>query len=310
MKQKILKQASLPAQLDEELNARYDVYEYAALAPSEFSRLAEEFRVVITNGEAVVTREFINALPNLALIAVFGVGYDGVDVPAAKARGIAVTHTPGVLTDDVADLALGLLLATSRQIADAQTFIQQGGWKQQSYMWTRKVSGSTLGIIGLGRIGRAVAQRAAGFNLAISYTDRQPANDVDFTFYPTVEALAAASDYLVVCTPGGSDTHCLVNRDVLRALGSDGMLINISRGSVVDEQALVEAIEQGTIAGAGLDVFAHEPDVPAGLLGKPNVVVTPHMASATWSTRREMSRLVMENVDAWFAGQPLVTPVP
>ncbi|MEC5344119.1 2-hydroxyacid dehydrogenase [Brenneria populi] len=310
MKHKILKQASLPAQLDEELNALYDVYEYAALTPSGFSQLAEEFRVVITNGEAVVTREFINTLPNLALIAVFGVGYDGVDVAAAKARGIAVTHTPGVLTDDVADLALGLLLATSRQIVDAQTFIQQGGWKRQSYMWTRKVSGSTLGIIGLGRIGRAVAQRALGFNLTIAYTDRQAAHDVDFAFYPTVEALAAASDYLVVCTPGGSDTQCLVNGDVLRALGADGMLINISRGSVVDEQALIEALEQGTIAGAGLDVFAHEPNVPAGLLGKPNVVVTPHMASATWSTRGEMSRLVMENVNAWFAGQALVTPIP
>ncbi|EKN3943182.1 2-hydroxyacid dehydrogenase [Yersinia enterocolitica] len=310
VKHKVLKQASLPDQLNAQLNALYDVYEYNDMAAGEFDRLAAEFRVVLTNGEAVVSREFIERLPNLELISDFGVGYDGIDVAAARERDIAVTHTPGVLTDDVADLAMGLILATSRQIPGAQRFIEEGAWQKGGYPWTRKVSGARLGIIGMGRIGRTIAKRAAAFDMSIAYTDRAALADMDYTFYATLLSLAEASDFLVVCTNGGAETRGLVNRDVLNALGAEGILINISRGSVVDERALIEAIEEGTLGGAGLDVFTDEPQVPQALLHRANVVATPHMASATWATRKEMSRLVLENVNAYFSGEPLVTPIP
>ncbi|HHG0427132.1 TPA: 2-hydroxyacid dehydrogenase [Yersinia enterocolitica] len=310
VKHKVLKQASLPDQLNAQLNALYDVYEYNDMAAGEFDRLAAEFRVVLTNGEAVVSREFIERLPNLELISDFGVGYDGIDVAAARERDIAVTHTPGVLTDDVADLAMGLILATSRQIPGAQRFIEQGAWQKGGYPWTRKVSGARLGIIGMGRIGRTIAKRAAAFDMSIAYTDRAVLAAMDYTFHATLLSLAEASDFLVVCTNGGAETRGLVNRDVLNALGAEGILINISRGSVVDERALIEAIEEGTLGGAGLDVFTDEPQVPQALLHRANVVATPHMASATWATRKEMSRLVLENVNAYFSGEPLVTPIP
>lgn len=310
MKQKVLKQAGLPDALTEQLRERYDLIELAELSAAEFTAIGQDVAVVITNGEAVVTREFIASLPALKLIAVFGVGYDGVDVAAARDHGVAVTHTPGVLTDDVADLAMGLMLATSRKIVGAQKFIEQGRWAEGGFQWTRKVSGARLGILGMGRIGQAIARRAAAFDMHIAYTDRQAQSALAWEFVADLRTLAQQSDFLMVCAPGGAGTKALVNQAILQALGPQGMLINISRGSVVDESALIDALNNNTIAGAGLDVFAAEPEVPAALRDRDNVVVTPHMASATWETRREMSRLVMENVNAWFAGEPLVTPVP
>ncbi len=310
MKQKVLKQAGLPDALTAELREHYDLYELVTLSEAEFAAIAGEITVVITNGEAVVTRDFITSLPALKLIAVFGVGYDGVDVAAARDCGVAVTHTPGVLTDDVADLAIGLMLATSRKIVAAQKFIEQGGWQRGGFQWTRKVSGARLGIIGMGRIGQAIAQRASAFNMQIAYTDRNIHGDLPWQYVADLLELAQQSDFLMVCAPGGAGTRALVDGPVLEALGPQGMLINISRGSVVDEEALINALDSKSIAGAGLDVFASEPNVPEKLQGRDNVVITPHMASATWETRREMSRLVLENVHAWFAGQPLVTPVP
>ncbi|HII2414521.1 TPA: 2-hydroxyacid dehydrogenase [Escherichia coli] len=310
MKQKVLKQAYLPDALTWELSQRYDLYDLALLSDTELQAVASEIAVVITNGEAVVTREFINTLPALKLIAVFGVGYDGVDVAAARDAGVDVTHTPGVLTDDVADLAMGLMLAVSRKIVAAQKFIEQAGWQNSGFQWTRKVSGKRLGILGMGRIGQAIARRAAAFDMEISYSDRQKNNALIWNYIPDLQALAQNSDFLMVCAPGGEGTKALINQSVLEALGAEGILINISRGSVVDEDALIAALENNTIAGAALDVFAHEPHVPLSLQKRDNVVITPHMASATWETRREMSRLVLENVEAWFAGLPLVTPVP
>lgn len=310
MKQKVLKQAGLPDALTEQLRERYDLIELAELSAAEFTAIGQDVAVVITNGEAVVTREFIASLPALKLIAVFGVGYDGVDVAAARDHGVAVTHTPGVLTDDVADLAMGLMLATSRKIVGAQKFIEQGRWAEGGFQWTRKVSGARLGILGMGRIGQAIARRAAAFDMHIAYTDRQAQSALAWEYVADLRTLAQQSDFLMVCAPGGAGTKALVNQDILQALGPQGMLINISRGSVVDESALIDALNNNTIAGAGLDVFAAEPEVPAALRDRDNVVVTPHMASATWETRWEMSRLVMENVNAWFAGEPLVTPVP
>lgn len=310
MKQKILKQAGLPDALTAELSQRYDLYDLALLSETEFQAVASEIAVVITNGEAVVTRDFINTLPALKLIAVFGVGYDGVDVAAAHDAGVDVTHTPGVLTDDVADLAMGLMLAASRKIVAAQKFIEQAGWQDGGFQWTRKVSGKRLGILGMGRIGQSIARRAEAFDMKIFYSDRQQKRGLTWEFIADLPSLAKNSDFLMVCAPGGQGTKALINQPVLEALGSEGILINISRGSVVDEDALIAALDNNTIAGAALDVFAHEPCVPTSLQQRDNVVITPHMASATWETRREMSRLVLENVEAWFAGKPLVTPVP
>jgi lactate dehydrogenase-like 2-hydroxyacid dehydrogenase len=249
-------------------------------------------------------------LPNLKLVAVFGVGYDGIDAKAAVERGVMVTHTPGVLSDDVADLAMGLVLAVSRQIVQADQHVRRGRWPQGPMPLGRKVSGSRMGIVGLGRIGAAIARRALAFDMSVAYTARTEKPGSGYQFYPTAEQLAAAVDFLVVITPGGQGTRHLINGAVLSALGPKGYLINVARGSVVDELALIEALQAGRIAGAGLDVFAAEPHVPEALWGMPNVVLTPHMASATDQTRRDMADLAFANMQAGVAGRPLLTPVP
>lgn len=309
MKLNVLKQASLPDALTAELARRYHLVELTALTDADFRALAGTFTVLITNGEATVTRELIASLPALELIAVFGVGYDGVDVQAAAEHQVRVSHTPGVLTDDVADLALGLMLATSRQIVAAHKFIEAGEWAAGGFPWTQKVSGSRVGIVGMGRIGQAIARRCEGFAMQIAYHDRKRLPELNYAWREDLLTLAAESDFLVICTPGTAANQGLINQPVLAALGEKGILINISRGSVIDEPALVAALESGIIAGAGLDVFSHEPTVPAGLLQRSNVVVTPHMASATWSTRAAMAQLVLDNVACWAEKKALVTPV-
>ncbi|MEY7843053.1 2-hydroxyacid dehydrogenase [Klebsiella africana] len=309
MKLNVLKQASLPDALTAELARRYHLVEMTALTDADFRALAGTFTVLITNGEATVTRELIASLPALELIAVFGVGYDGVDVQAAAEHQVRVSHTPGVLTDDVADLALGLMLATSRQIVAAHKFIEAGEWAAGGFPWTQKVSGSRVGIVGMGRIGQAIARRCEGFAMQIAYHDRKRLPALNYAWREDLLTLAAESDFLVICTPGTAANQGLINQPVLAALGEKGILINISRGSVIDEPALVAALESEIIAGAGLDVFSHEPAVPAGLLQRSNVVVTPHMASATWSTRAAMAQLVLDNVACWAEKKALVTPV-
>ncbi len=305
----VVKAAFLPPALAKRLDATCSMVDWDALTEVERTVAAANARVLAVNGESVVTAEFIARFPKLELIADFGVGYDGIDVAAANARGIAVTNTPGVLTDDVADLAMGLLLASSRRIVEAQRFVERGDWVNGGFTWTKKVSGGRLGIAGMGRIGQAIARRAAGFDMVISYTDRQPVTGCPHAFVADLATLAAGVDFLVMCVNGGDKTRGLVNADVLKALGPDGILINIARGTVVDEAALIAALDAGTIAGAGLDVFEHEPVVPAALQGRPNVVVTPHMASATHATRKAMGDLVFDNIAAHFAGEPLKTPV-
>lgn len=309
-KLKVLKQAYLPSQLTEKLKEIYDIYEYNELTSEAFSTLAKEFSIMIANGESTVTHELIKSLPSLELIAVFGVGYDGVDIHAAAEHHVAVSHTPGVLTDDVADLAMGLMLSTSRKIVAAQKFIEAGHWQAGNFPWTRKVSGSRIGIVGMGRIGRAIAQRCEGFSMQITYSDHKVIPDVNYPWVKDIADLASQSDFLMICTPGNSENKALIDEKILKALGSDGILINISRGSVIDESALVNALQQGIIAGAGLDVFSDEPNVPESLLHCDNVVVTPHMASATWSTRMAMSRLVLDNIAKWVESKALVTPIP
>jgi lactate dehydrogenase-like 2-hydroxyacid dehydrogenase len=265
---------------------------------------------VAGTGEASVPRSLLAQVTNAKVVSVFGVGYDGVDVAAAIEHGIPVTHTPDVLTDDVADLALGLVLSVGRTIPQADQFVRAGQWPNGPMALGRKVSGARLGIVGLGRIGKAIAQRARGFGMSIAYTARTEKTDSGFQFFPTAAQLAANVDFLVVITPGGAGTKHLINAEVLQALGPRGFLINVARGSVVDEEALIAALQKGTIAGAGLDVFANEPHAPQALWGMRNVVLTPHMASATTETRQAMADLAFANMQAGTTGQPLRTPVP
>lgn len=278
--------------------------------PAAFAALAPRIVGVAGTGEASVPGSLLAQLPHAKVVSVFGVGYDGVDVAAAIAQGIPVTHTPDVLTDDVADLAMGLVLSVGRTIPQADQFVRAGQWPSGPMALGRKVSGARLGIVGLGRIGKAIARRASGFGMSIAYTARTEKTDSGFQFFPSATALAAQVDFLVVITPGGAGTKHLINADVLKALGPRGFLINVARGSVVDEQALVDALQNGTIAGAGLDVFANEPQVPEVLWGLRNVVLTPHMASATTETRQAMADLAFANMQAGTSGTPLRTPVP
>jgi hydroxypyruvate reductase len=265
---------------------------------------------LVGTGAAKVDKKLLSMLPNVKLIAICGVGYDGIDVGAAKERGIVVTHTPGVLTDDVADLALALVLSMGRRIPQADRFVRNGDWVSDTFPLTHKVSGARLGIVGMGRIGRAIAKRAAAFDMRIAYTGREAKADLPYMFYKTATALAAEVDFLVVAVPGGDNTKNLIGASVLQALGTKGYLINIARGSVVDQPALVQALKDKTIAGAALDVFWDEPKVDPELRRLPNVVLTPHIASATDETRRAMAALTMENLRAFYDKKPLPTPVP
>jgi lactate dehydrogenase-like 2-hydroxyacid dehydrogenase len=232
-----------------------------------------------------------------------------VPVDYCKGRGIKVTNTPDVLTDDVADVAVGLVLMTVRGFAKADRFVRTGEWTARGFELTTKLSGRTAGILGLGRIGKAIAQRLAAMGMKIAYTGRRP-QDVPYRYVPDLPALARESDVLVVACPGGSGTRNLVDARVLAELGPQGTLVNIARGSIVDEPALVEALRSGTIKAAGLDVFADEPNVPVELFAMDNVVLLPHVGSATRETRQAMGDLCKANLDAWFGEHRTLTLVP
>jgi hydroxypyruvate reductase len=278
--------------------------------PAALAKAAPQIRAFAGGGESKIGADLIARLPALEIISVMGVGYDGVDVAAAKARGIVVTHTPDVLNDDVADLAIGLMLCAARQLPAADRYVRGGEWSKGAMPLQRKMSGARLGIIGMGRIGQTIARRAAAFDMPIAYTARSRKDDLPYGFHPNAVELAAHSDFLVVITPGGAGTRKLVDRAVLQALGPKGILVNVARGSVVDEAALIEALEQGIVGGAALDVFESEPNVPQRLKDLPHVVLTPHVGSATRQTRQAMADLAMRNLLAHFKGEPLPTPVP
>jgi lactate dehydrogenase-like 2-hydroxyacid dehydrogenase len=278
--------------------------------PKAFAMAAPHIRAIAGGGESQVTGELIAKLPALEMISVFGVGYDRYDLAAARQRSIPITNTPDVLTDDVADMGIALMLALSRSVPQADKYVRDGQWPSGPMLLARKVSGARLGIVGLGRIGSAIARRAAGFDMKIAYTSRNKVATSPYAYYPSPAALAAEVDFLMVITPGGAGTKGLINAEVLAALGKTGYLINVARGSVVDESALIAALQNGVIAGAGLDVFEDEPNVPTALRAMNNVVLTPHVASATWQTRRAMADLAFGNLEAHFAGKPLLTPVP
>ncbi|MEV7632949.1 2-hydroxyacid dehydrogenase [Microbacterium sp. NPDC089318] len=295
--------------LEEILREEHDIVrlpdDVAALDPAD----AAKVRAVVTSGRFGVPDELMAALPNLELVANFGVGYDTTDVSQAVERGIRVTNTPDVLTDCVADTALGLMLDVFRRFGAAERFLRDGRWESGGFPLTRRFSGSTVGILGLGRIGRAIAQRAAAFDTTILYCTRRPVDEVPWEHVATPVELARRVDVLVVAVPGGGATERLVDAEVIRAIGPDGYLVNIARGSVVDEDALIAALENGEIAGAGLDVFANEPHVPERLV-RDDVTLLPHVGSGTTETREDMRDLTLANLRAHLAGEPLPTPIP
>lgn len=287
----------------------------AAVLPADpadpaFAEVAGRARIAVTSGRTGVGTDLMARMPQLAAVVNFGVGYDTTDVTTAAARGIVVSHTPDVLTDCVADTALGLLLDVFRGFSAADRFVRAGQWAGGNFPLTRRFSGSRIGILGLGRIGRAIAQRAEGFGAQISYSSRNPVEGVPYRYVESPVELARASDALVIAVAGGPSTVGLVDAEVIDALGPDGYLVNIARGSVVDEDALVAALESGRLGGAGLDVFAEEPVVPSALLGRDDVVLLPHLGSGTVDTRADMAALVLDNLRAFLRSGALVTPVP
>jgi hydroxypyruvate reductase len=296
----------------ERLQARYELLDRLhETDPAAFAAIAPRIRGVAASGESRFKAELMAQLPALEIVSVMGVGYDGVDVAAAKAKGAVVTHTPDVLNDDVADLAIGLMLCAARQLPAADRWVRSGDWAAKGAMpLARKMSGARLGVLGMGRIGQAIAQRAQAFGMSIAYHTRTPKPELPHRYVPTLVKLAAESDFLVVITPGGAGTRQIVNAEVLAALGTKGILVNVARGSVVDEAALIDALQRGVIAGAGLDVFENEPNVPEALRAMPHVVLAPHVGSATDATRAAMADLATANLEAHFAGQPVKTPVP
>ncbi len=293
------------------LEQEFTVHElWRASNPIAFLRpLKDRVRGFASFNSFPISAELIAALPKLEIIATMSVGVDHIDLEAARERGISVTSAPGVLTDCVADLGMALVLTVARRLVAGDRFVRSGGWLKGGFPLATKVGGATMGIVGLGRIGKAVAKRAESFGMRIVYHGRRPQPDVAFPFFGDLKAMAAASDYLMLTCPGGAATRHLIDGEILAALGLEGVLINIARGSVVDEAALVAALKAGQLGGAGLDVFADEPRVPEALLTLDNVVLTPHVASATHATRAAMGQLMIDNLKAHFAGQPLITPV-
>lgn len=265
----------------------------------------------VTGAPDVLTGAMMARLPKLELVASFGVGYDNIDITYAAGHGITVTNTPDVLTEEVADTALGLLLCTVREFPQAERYLRAGKWMQAQYPLSKAtLRDRTVGIVGLGRIGKAIARRLDAFLVPVVYHSRHPQPDVPYRHYPKLVDMARDVDTLILITPGGPETRNLVNAEVLDALGSDGIVINMSRGTVVDDGALIEALKERRIYSAGLEVFLNEPEVPKEYLEMDHIVLFPHLGSATVHTRRRMEQLVVDNLAAWAAGQPPLTPVP
>lgn len=278
--------------------------------PSFVAAHAPSIRAVVGDGVQGASASLIDALPHLEIVSSCSVGLDKIDLPKCRERGIAVTYTPHVLTDCTADTALALMLACMRRIPASDQFVRQGRWSvDNNFMFTTKASGKRVGIVGLGRIGMAIAKRAEAFGCTILYQGRSAKQGILYTFYPTVTELAAESDVLIIACPLTEETKGSINRGVLDALGPSGYLINIARGAIVNEAELVKALVEGRLGGAGLDVFEDEPNVPRELMSLDNVVLTPHVGTATWETRRSMADLVVSNLEAHFSGKPLLTPV-
>jgi len=294
------------------LESTYTVHRYweSKDQPALLSEIADHCVGVVTDGGRGVNADVLKQLPNVRIVAVFGVGVDAVDLEYCRSNGIPVTNTPDVLSDDVADMAVALALAVSRQLVNGDAYARAGRWPKEGAMpLTRRVMGKRAGIFGMGSIGRALAKRLQGFDMEISYCNRSEKKDSGFRFEPSLLALAESVDYLFVTASATPGSVGAVNASILDALGEEGYLINVSRGTLVDEPVLVSYLQENRIAGAGLDVFAAEPAIPEALYALDNVVLQPHNASGTWETREAMGQLVLDNLSAHFSEQPLLTPV-
>ena len=301
----ILQLVPLRPEVQTELAARYRLH-----GKADFDKVAGIVRGCVTNGHSGPPPEMIDRMPKLEIIASASVGYDGIPVEYARTKGIPVTNTPDVLNDDVADLAIALMIMTARRLVASDRYVRNGKWpKGGEYPLAQKASGKRVGILGMGRIGKEIGKRAEAMNSKVAYHSRRPVADVSYQHYPDLVELARNSDFLIVIIPATPQTNKIVSKAVIEALGPTGILVNVARGAVVDEDALVEALKSGKLGGAGLDVFVNEPQVPEVLFGMDNVVLQPHVGSATHDTRRAMSQLVLDNLDAKFAGRPLLTEI-
>ncbi|RZM00712.1 MAG: 2-hydroxyacid dehydrogenase [Variovorax sp.] len=308
-KTRVLQHGRLLPALEARLAETYDVHAlWNEADPKAFlAAHGGEFTALVTSARFGADAATIAAMPALKVISSFGVGLDALDLDAARARGIAVGYTPDVLNDCVADTAFALVMDVARRITESDRFVRRGDWRKGQFPLATKVSGKRLGILGMGRIGRVIARRASGFDMEVRYHNRRELDDVDFVYADSLEALAEWADFLVIASAGGAETRGLVSREILDALGPQGYLVNISRGTVVDEAALVEALQHKRIAGAGLDVFEDEPNVPEALFALDNVVLLPHLASNTHETRAAMAQRVEDNLAAFLAGKPMIS---
>lgn len=304
--------APLPEFLGKPLKTAHMCHDYFDAEDKEalLAAVGARIRGIVMGGGNVAPVELLERLPKLEIVSVFGVGYDGVPLEWCRAHGVRVTNTPDVLTEDVADTAMALVLMTSRRLIAANRYLHAGMWAQQGpFPLAHALGGKLAGIVGLGRIGKAIAQRLAAHGMRIAYHGRTQQEEVEWQYVGSLTELAKAADFLIVACPGGAATKHLIGAGVLEALGTKGTLINISRGSVVDEGALIAALQQATIRGAGLDVFENEPQVPVALMACENAVLLPHLGSGTHETREAMAALVVGNLAAHFSGEPLLTPV-
>jgi lactate dehydrogenase-like 2-hydroxyacid dehydrogenase len=304
----ILQTHKLLATCEEALAARYTVHKLHEAADKDalLKKIKDTVRAIAGGN---VNGELMDKLPKLEIISNFGVGYDTIDTKAAKQRNIRVTNTPNVLNDAMAEITIGLMIALARKLPQTDRFVRDGKWPAGSYPLQRELNGKTLGILGLGRIGKEIAVRAQAMKMRVVYHGRHKQPDEPFVYYDKLVDMARDVDWLVVIAPGGKSTERIVSRQVLEALGPDGFLVNMARGTLVDEAALVEMLKANKLAGAALDVFEKEPQVPEALFALDNVVLSPHQGSATHQTRNKMGKLVVDNLDAHFAGDPLLTPV-
>ncbi|OVA20338.1 D-isomer specific 2-hydroxyacid dehydrogenase [Macleaya cordata] len=307
----VLMTCPMSTDLEAELDKRFKLFRFWKFPEQkEFLREnSNSIRAIVGNATAGADASLIDSLPKLEIISSYSVGLDKIDLVKCKEKGIRVTNTPDVLTEDVADIAIGLILATLRRICESDRYVRSGLWKLGDFKLTTKFSGKRVGIAGLGRIGSAIAKRAEAFDCPISYYSRSEKPNSKYKYHSNILDLASNCDILVVACPLTAETRHIINREVIDALGPKGVLINIGRGPHVDEPELVSALVEGRLGGAGLDVFEHEPEVPEQLFGLDNVVLLPHVGSGTWETRKAMADLVIGNLEAHFLNKPLLSPV-
>lgn len=308
MSVEILQTHKLLASCEEALAARYTVHKLHEAADKD-ALLAKVRDSVRGIAGGAVNGALMDKLPKLEIIANFGVGYDTIDTKAARDRNIRVTNTPNVLNDAMAEITIGLMVALARRLPQSDRYVREGKWVNATFPLQRELNGKTLGILGLGRIGKEIAIRAQAMKMRVVYHGRNRQPDEPYVYYDKLVDMARDVDWLVMIAPGGKSTEKIVNREVLEALGPEGFLVNMARGTLVDEAALVEVLQQGKIAGAALDVFEKEPNVPEALFALDNVVLSPHQGSATHQTRNKMGALVVQNLEAHFAGEPLISAV-